>query len=260
MSLPGSKPVPSPSFVWPTVVTLAGLAILIGLGTWQLQRMGWKADLVATVEARVRAEPIPLPAPEQWSGLDVESLEYRPATAAGAFDHDNEFHVFTHLPKPRGAIGGAGYWIVTPLLLDGGGAVLVNRGFVPQDFKDPSTRPDGQVTGPVTVTGLIRPPERQHAFVPDNDPARNIWFFRDLRAMAAAAGLAHAAPFLLDERANSIPGGLPQAGETRLEFTDNHLQYALTWYALALCLAGVYIALWIGSRRRGDSDRTADSR
>jgi surfeit locus 1 family protein len=247
------------SLFWPTVVTIAGLAVLTGLGTWQLQRLAWKTELIATVEARVNAEPVPLPAPVEWPTLDLDDWEYRPVTATGTFDHAHEFHVFTHLPEPRGPLGGSGYWIITPLVLGGGGTVLVNRGFVPRDFKDPATRPAGQVTGPVTVNGLVRAPERQHAFVPDNDPARNIWFFRDVAAMAAAARHPDAAPFLIDERANTVPGGLPQAGETRLRFANDHLQYALTWYGLVLCLAAVYIALWVAQRGRGDRDSPVDS-
>jgi surfeit locus 1 family protein len=247
------------SLFWPTVVTIAGLATLTGLGTWQLQRLAWKTELIATVEARVNAGPIPLPVPVEWARLDLDALEYRPVTATGAFDHAHEFHVFTHLPEPRGPHRGAGYWIITPLLLESGGTVLVNRGFVPRDFKDPATRAAGQVAGPLTVTGLVRAPERQQAFVPDNDRERNIWFFRDVAAMAAAAGRPDAAPFLIDERANAVPGGLPQAGETRLRFANDHLQYALTWYGLVLCLGGVYIAFWIANRGRGDGDRPADS-
>jgi surfeit locus 1 family protein len=249
----------SKSLFWPTVVTIAGLATLIGLGTWQLQRLAWKTGLIATVESRVNADPIAMPSRVQWPLVDLEQMEYRPVTATGAFDHAGEAHIFTQLPQARGRNGGPGFWIIAPFRLDDGGTVLVNRGFVPREFEDPSTRPEGQVTGTVTLTGLIRRPERQQAFVPDNDPARNIWFFRDIAAMASAAGYPEAAPFLLDERANAIPGGLPQAGETRLVFKNDHLQYALTWYGLALCLAGIYIALWIGARRSGDGDRAANS-
>lgn len=249
----------SKSLFWPTVVTIAGLATLIGLGTWQLQRLSWKIGLIATVEARVNAAPVAMPAQAEWSQVDLEQMEYRPVTVTGAFDHAHEVHMFTHLPRASGRHSGPGYWIIAPFRLDNGGTILVNRGFVPRDHKDPATRPEGQVAGTVTLTGLIRRPERQQAFVPDNDPARNIWFFRDIAAMAAAAGYPDAAPFVLDETANAIPGGLPQAGETRLVFTNDHLHYALTWYGLALCLAGVYIALWIGARRGADGDRGADS-
>lgn len=247
------------SLFWPTLVTIAGSAVLAGLGTWQMHRLTSKTQLIATVEARVNADPVPLPGQSEWPQLDLGRMEYRPVTAAGVFDHAHEFHVFTQLSQPRGRHGGPGYWIITPLLLDGGGTVMVNRGFVPREFKDPTTRPAGQASGPVTVTGLIRAPERQQAFVPDNDRENNVWFFRDVAAMAAASGHSDVAPFLVDERASAVPGGLPQAGETQIVFRNDHLQYALTWYGLALCLAGVYIALWIGSRRRSDDDRPAIS-
>lgn len=238
------------SLFWPTAVALSGIAVLIGLGTWQLQRLDWKTQLIAAVEERVAAEPEPLPPPATWAELDLDGIEYRRFTAAGVFQHDREIHLFTHLSEPRGRHGGAGYLVVTPLVLDGGGTVLVNRGFVPKEFKDPSTRPQGQVPGRVTVTGLLRKPEVPGGFVPENDRDGNIWFYRDIASMARASGHPDAAPFLLDESANTVPGGLPQAGETRLVFKNDHLQYALTWYALALCLAGVYTALWIGQRRR----------
>ena len=235
---------------WPTVVAISGLVVLLALGTWQLQRLTWKTDLIAAVKGRVAMKVVPLPGPAEWQAIDIDAWEYRPVTVRGQFDHDREVHVFTQLSSPRGRYSGPGYWVITPLALDGGGTVMVNRGFVPDRFKAADTRQRGQIDGPQVVTGLFRKPDRQGFFVPDNDVAKNLWYHRDIDAMARGAGAAENgtpfAPFIIDAGLDAgetgTPGGLPQAGETRLSFKNDHLQYALTWYALGVCLIGVFAA------------------
>lgn len=246
------------SLFWPTVITFSGLLILLALGTWQMQRLAWKNGLNDTVRARTTADAVPLPAAAEWQGLDLDTWEYRPVTTRGRFDHEREVHVFTQISAPRGRFNGPGYWVITPFVVEGGGIVMVNRGFVPARFKEAATRMQGQVTGLQSVVGLFRKPDRQAFFVPDNNYDDNLWYFRDIGAMARASGAKAQgqtfASFILDDKGDpggeGAPGGLPQAGETRLAFKNDHLQYAITWYALALCLIGVYIAYAWKSRER----------
>jgi surfeit locus 1 family protein len=224
----------------PGLFAAVGFAILLGLGFWQLERRVWKEELIARVETRTHAPAQAIPAEADWPKLDAARDEYRVVTATGTFRHDREALVHTALSEPRGRFSGPGYWVLTPLALASGAVVIVNRGFVPADRRDPATRREGQVEGPVTVTGLLRMPEAPNLFTPSNDPARGEWFVRDPRAIAAAFGLARVAPFTIDADATPNPGGLPAGGETRLNFPNNHLGYALTWFGLAAALAGVF--------------------
>ncbi|MFK8252551.1 SURF1 family protein [Ancylobacter terrae] len=238
----------------PTIAMLVALVILLGLGTWQLERLNWKNDLIARVEERVAEPAEPAPAEGDWESVSYDRDEYRHVTAAGRFRHDLEVQVYALLDTDTGAVGGPGYWILTPLVAADGSAILVNRGFVPRDRRAPATRAEGQVDGAVTVTGLLRMPEQPTLFTPDNDPASEGWYVRDPMAIASARGIARVAPFMIDADATPNPGGLPIGGRTRITFPNRHLEYALTWYGLAATLLGVYAAYgW--SRRRKPATR-----
>jgi surfeit locus 1 family protein len=240
----------------PAIATLLGLAVLIALGSWQLQRLAWKNDLVATVEARLAATTIPAPPPTAWPALDLEALDYQPVSVTGRYLHDREVHVFIGLTQPRGPVGGPGYFVLTPLQTAEGWTVIVNRGFVPQERKDPATRAEGQVAGEVTVSGLLRRPELRNPFTPADDPGRNIWFTRDPAAIAAALDLpgGEVAPYTTDAAYDPAqPGGIPQGGESVVSFPNNHLIYALTWYGLGVVLLAVFFAFARG-RLRGTAD------
>ena len=224
----------------PTLATLLMAAFLIGLGVWQIQRLAWKEGLIQEIDERTTAAPVLLPPRSTWAALQPADYAYRHVSATGTFDHDREIHVFRPLGESRGPAHGVGDLVLTPLRLDDGGTVMVNRGFVPIDRLDPATRPDGQVRGRVTITGLMREPEARNLFTPNDDPVRNQWFTRDPAAVAAFLHLDEAAPFSIDQDASAIPGGLPQGGETVLDIPNNHLSYALTWFGLAAGLLGVY--------------------
>lgn len=234
--------------VWPGLLILLGFVVLIGLGTWQVERLHWKEGLIAEVTERTHLKPVPLPPSADWGRLDIDHWDYRPVTLRGRFRHDLEIRVYTFIGEPKGKLGGAGYWVLTPLVLDGGGTVIVNRGFVPMDRADPATRVSGQVPGEVTVTGLLRRPQDRNLFTPADQPAKRLFFTRDPEAIAADYHIAGAAPFTVDADATPNPGGLPQGGETTLDFPNNHLQYAITWYGLAAILVGFTVALIL---RRG---------
>ena len=239
-----ARPVPAAGsrvrFALLFVLFAGALAVLVGLGTWQVQRLAWKEALLATIDARIHADPLPL---DEVASRYPE-IEYVPVTATGRFDHAAERHVFTTWE------GESGYDVFTPLLLGENRAVLVNRGFVPFDRKDPATRADGQVGGEVTVTGLARRGLAEKPFwvVPDNDPAKNVFYWKDVRAMRETSGLDPAIdvlPFVVDAGDAVNPGGLPVGGTTLIDLPNNHLQYAVTWYGLALALCGVFgYRLW----------------
>ena len=216
---------------------------LVGLGTWQVQRRAWKLDLIARTETRVQAPAVPAPSPAAWDRVGPDDA-YRHVTLAGRFLHDRETLVQAVTDY------GAGSWVLTPLRREDGSLVLVNRGFVPGDRKDPATRREGQVAEAVRVTGLLRLTEPGGAFLRANDPAGNRWYSRDVAAIAAARGLSDVAPYFVDADATPNPGGLPLGGLTVVAFPNNHLVYAVTWYGLALMLGGFFAYRRLGRRAR----------
>lgn len=228
------------------VLGLVAFAILIGLGTWQVKRLHWKEALIATIEARVAAPSQPLAAIEARLATDGE-IDYWPVSLAGAFHHEGERHFFaTHK-------GQSGYFVHTPLELDDGRLILVNRGFVPFDRKDAATRAEGQVEGRHEIAGLARDrvAEKPNPLMPDNDPEKNVFYWKDIDAMAASAGVGEPGdylPFFVDANAAPNPGGLPVGGVTLIDMPNSHLQYAVTWYGLAAALAGV-LGAWLWRRR-----------
>ena len=222
------------------MATLLALGLLVGLGVWQIERLAWKTELIRTIDSRVGAAPVALPPEAEWPTLRPADYGYRHVTLTGRFEHDREVHVFRPLGDAKGPFHGVGDLVLTPLRLDSGAHVIVNRGFVPVERLDPATRAAGQIEGPVTVTGLMREPESRNLFTPADDPAKAQWFTRDPAAIASAEHIGRAAPFTIDADASALPGGLPQGGETVLDVPNNHLSYAFTWFGLALGLLGVF--------------------
>ncbi len=208
---------------------LLAFAALVGLGTWQVQRLGWKRALIAQVDQRVHGPPLPPPA---WSSVTAAADAYRRVEVGGTFRNDRETLVQASTEF------GPGYWVVTPLRTAAGATYLVNRGFVPPDRVAPSTRTAGTPSGPVEVTGLLRFSEPKGGFLRSNDPAGDRWFSRDVAAIAAARGLRDVAPYFIDADASPNPGGYPIGGLTVVAFPNNHLVYAFTWYTLAAMLGG----------------------
>jgi surfeit locus 1 family protein len=241
-------PRPTAVVVALAVVAFGLCAVLVALGTWQVERRAWKLDLIARVEQRVHAAPVAAPASGEWPRVSAARDEYRHVRMAGRFLHDRET-----LVQAVTALG-AGYWVLTPLQAADGAVVLVNRGFVPAQQRDRRKRSAGApgsekgTTTIVTVIGLLRMSEPGGAFLRRNDPAADRWYSRDVQAIAASRGLTGVAPYFVDadadggaaSRANGEPGGAdnePFGGLTVTAFHNNHLAYALTWYALALMVA-----------------------
>lgn len=218
----------------PTLFTVPGVLILFGLGIWQLQRLHWKEGLIARRDAAVAAAPIPPPP----SLTAARGLEFHHVVAEGVFQNDKELFLAAASDN-----GGSGYQLLTPLAMTDGQTMFVNRGFIPLDLKERSKRAAGELSGTQRVVGLLRlaPPEKPSFFLPDNRPDLNLWFWIDLRAMARQDGLADPAPFYIDADKTPNPGGWPKGGITRLDLPNDHLQYAVTWFSLAVALAVIYV-------------------
>lgn len=219
------------------LLALCAIGILLfgSLGVWQVQRLGWKRDLIARVDSRIHAEPVSLPPRAEWSRLEPHDVEYRRVQLHGHFlyQHDTLVDAVTEL--------GDGWWVLTPLESDEG-LVWVNRGFVPRE--QGGSIPGTQGKGEVQVTGLLRRTEPEGRILRPNRPEEARWFSRDVQAMAAARGLGEVAPFFIDAVAQPGSNEWPRGGMTVVTFRNAHLSYALTWFGLAgLCAAGGVLVL-----------------
>lgn len=207
----------------------------IALGAWQLQRMEWKGALIARVESRIDAAPAPIPPRDAWPALTAESDEYRRVRISGRFLPGAEVRTqaVTEL--------GGGSWVLSAMRLQDGTVVFVNRGFVPQGA-EPASAPSGYAT----VTGLLRVSEPGGGFLRRNDAAAGRWYSRDVSAIGRALGLPEAAtaPLFVDADASASAQPWPRAGMTVVRFRDHHLQYALTWFGLAVLTAWAGLKLW----------------
>ncbi|MEM9280092.1 MAG: SURF1 family protein [Pseudomonadota bacterium] len=214
-----------------------GLLVLGALGTWQVKRMLWKEDLIEQVNNRISQQPVNL--------LDLlsnpvakESHEYIPVSASGTFDHESEVYFFT-----TGRTGRSGWNVHTPLILENGKALIVNRGFVPFEMKSPSERLEGQLESSQSVTGLLRFPLLEKPFGSlENSLDSREFYWRNVAEMSSLMGSDDGLEFLpviVDANDAPNPGGWPQGATTIISFPNNHLQYAITWYGLALTLLGV---------------------
>jgi surfeit locus 1 family protein len=216
--------------IWAPAAMLVVAVLFLALGIWQVERRTWKHRLVAAVDARIHAAPVAPPASGDWAGLSADRDAYRRVVATGRFlpGHDTFVRAVTDL--------GAGYWMMTPLDT-GAFTILINRGFV-----TPDQRKHVRTQGPETarVTGLLRITEPRGGFLRSNDPAKDAWYSRDVAAIAAAKALPHVAPYFIDVEAapGSATADGPVGGLTVVRFADNHLVYALTWFALALLSVG----------------------
>jgi surfeit locus 1 family protein len=217
-------------------VMLAGLILAAtafsALGAWQIQRLFWKQDLIARVQAHLAAPAQSLPSRAQWPSITSTADEYKRVTVTGTFHHDAEVLVTASTER------GPGYWVMTPLDTATGETVVINRGFVTAGQRDPAARRAAQFAHPVTVTGLLRLSEAGAWILRANHPTVGRWYRRDPEAIANAKGLKAAAPFFIDADATPNPGGWPLGGLTRVQFSNNHLIYALTWFALAALALG----------------------
>jgi len=221
---------------WATVLTIISVCILCALGVWQLGRLHWKTALLAhmAVEAARPAVPVSVDQLE-------ETWDMRRGKVQGVFDHAHEMAL-----APRTYDGQTGYHILTPLITKGGSVMIVNRGWVPLDKKDQKARPESLIAGSVSITGTFRKPQPDNIFVPMNRPQDGAWYRMDLADMARYLGGQKLPSVVLyaDPDGNNA-SRLPIAAATTPQIANNHLQYAIFWFAMAVVLVGVYIARFV---------------
>jgi len=230
------------------VMMIISLSILATLGTWQVARLKWKEGLIAQTNARVKSQPRTLQQVELlWS--QNHDVDYMPVKLKGSFDHQREMYYYNTWN------GKVGWNVITPLILSDGRIVLLNRGFVPADLKDKDSRQSGLIDGIVEIVGLARNPvmEKPNSLIPDNQPNQREFFWKSYSQMAKLAGADNVnqiLPFLVDQGKNKIAGGYPVGGTTRIQFSNNHLQYAVTWYGLGVALLVIGSAFLYGRRKQ----------
>lgn len=219
--------------LWPTLFTVPALIVLVALGTWQVQRLHWKQDLIDKLKSRSVATAVAPPT----EGTPLDDYEFQHVRMTGTYRHDDELYLVN-----RSLNGNPGLHVLTPLVpADGGKAILVDRGWVPFERRNPENRADGQVTGAVTVDGIVRLQKPPGYFTPPNEPANNTWFYVDTAEMGAAADLPLRAGYYIVADKAGLPGGFPVGRQWRLDIRNDHLEYALTWYSLAVALLVIYI-------------------
>ena len=218
---------------WLTVVTVPALTSLILLGSWQLQRLQWKNDLIDQFEARIAAPAVSSPSAD---GVTHKN-EFTRLALVGEFLHDKEVYL-----TGRTYEGNAGFHVVTPFLLVDGRTILINRGWVAESYRDRSTRVFSLVTGQVTVDAILRLPASKGYFVPENDPDAGFWFTLVPSQIFDYSGVL--APVVTGYYADALRTPdvitLPIGAKTELNLRNAHLSYAMTWFGIALALVGVY--------------------
>ena len=227
--------------LWPSAIAAPTFIVLLGLGTWQVQRLEWKGDLIAARGAALSAPPIELP----LADAELAGFDHRRVTLSGRFLHDSEFYLV-----PRVFQGSVGVHIVTPFERAEGPIVLIDRGWVPESARAPGARAAGQATGIVTVEGVARITSPHNVFTPRNDAVGNQWFWIDIPAMAKHAAIT-LQPVFVEAGPAANAGGLPLGGQTRIKLRNDHLGYAITWYALAAALVAIYVIYHLRRPRDG---------
>ncbi|TAL78395.1 MAG: SURF1 family protein [Beijerinckiaceae bacterium] len=222
--------------LWPTLFTVVSVAILASLGIWQLHRLAWKEGLLAEIAARADAPVVAPPTIAEWPKLKTIDYDYRHVVLNGRFFYDDTVLVFT----PSGPQEtGPGYLVLTPLRLDSGAYIIVNRGFVPSALASEFRHKKGPA-GEVHVTGLMRPPQGRNAFTPADHPNKGDYFTRDPVVIGRHFQLSPVAPFTVDVDATPGSNGWPRGGTTERDLPNNHFNYALTWFGIAMGLLGVF--------------------
>ncbi len=236
----------------PSLVAIAAFVVLIGLGTWQLERKAWKEKLIAAMDKRLVASPVALPEASEWPLLNPDNAEFRRVKFHAQFLEGRGVFVYVAGSALRNDIKEPGYFAFQPARLDDGRTIIVNRGYVPIDQTIPWRG------GIVDVVGYLRWPEARPWGLSDTDTSSDTWFVRDQRAMAAAKGWGDVAPFYVDQESPVPPGGMPRPAALKVNLRNDHLQYAITWYGLAAVLVGMF-SVWLIARRRGGAGGPAPS-
>jgi len=226
----------------PGAFALLGLIVLLGLGTWQVERKAWKEGLIATLDQRLNEAPIALPPPAQWVELSQSASEFTRVRVRVTFPKADDALVFSGQSAIRDDVKEPGYFVFSPARLPDGQQIVINRGFTPsKSYPKP--------TDPQDIVGYLRWPEAPSWFVASHDAAGEVWTARDIAAMADARGWGAVAPFYIEQESPVPLGGLPHPAALKVHLRNEHLQYAITWYGLSAVWV-VMFAIW-ASRRRG---------
>jgi surfeit locus 1 family protein len=216
------------------------LVILLTLGFWQIERLKWKTGLIRELEIRAAAKPIPLPTDPRIAPADLAN---RRVKVTGHYMYETELHLLNRVRK-----GVPGLNIITPLVRDdGGGTVLVNRGWVPMDWPGTPIEEQGAEPIPIEVTGIVRIPRRPGWMTPKNEPAKNDWYYVDLTAMSQAAGTLANTDYYIYATGEHVlsdtpaPFLAPDPNVWHIDLPNNHLSYAITWFSLAGVLMVIYL-------------------
>ncbi|KAJ1723038.1 surf-like protein [Coemansia erecta] len=226
-------------YSWKTIGLCSIPLIALGLGAWQVQRLKWKLALLDEVNDRMHRRPIALPM--KLTPEDISRNEYRRVLVYGVFDHDNEM-----LIGPRSYEAEPGFIVVTPLVREDGSRVLVNRGWIKRELKDPKTRPESQTTDPVTVIAFVRKAPTKGSFTPNSDADKGDWYSLDLELMAEHTNsqqvlLETIEPDSVATTIYNIKNGIPLGVPQQVDIRNNHLQYLITWFSLAAITGGMLI-------------------
>lgn len=235
--------------LWPTLFTVPAVILMLALGVWQLQRLAWKTELIDAFETRVAAEPAD--PPSALTPADMGEWRFRHVVSTGRFLHDKELQI---TGKPYK--GTAGFHVITPFVTESGLTVFVNRGWVPEDQRRAADRPGSLIPPPATLDGVIQQAGIKGYFVPENEPANDVWFTVRPQAMAGHLGIEGpvATGYYIDQLAEQPKlTALPFGAERTVSVRNEHLQYALTWFMLAATLIGVYI-VWHRQADRAERD------
>lgn len=240
----------------PTLATLLAFAILVTLGTWQLQRKAWKDELIATLNNRLTVAPVDLPPPSQWPSLRQERDEFTRVKFRADYPPGKEALVWATGSALRDDVKSPGVFVFTPARLSSGETVVVNRGFVADQKPTGATARPAPVLGAAEITGILRWPEpKGWELTAPYDRGAQLWFVRDHLAIAQENGWDRVAPFYIEREAQMPADGLPPPGPLKPNLPNNHLQYAVTWYGLAAVLLAVF-GFWAFGRRRNPVEDT----
>jgi cytochrome oxidase assembly protein ShyY1 len=236
------------------VFTFAMLVVFVGLGVWQLQRRVEKHALIAALTERLAAVPSALPSPSEWSTLTPAKDEFRRVSFSATYERSPDAMVYSSGSSVREDISGPGTWAFLPARLQNGATVVINTGFVPNTMQDRGVE-DRAVARlitnqPVMLSGYIRFPERAGMLTPAEDRAKRVWFTRDHLAMARVLNWPNVAPFYIDLEQPVPANGIPKPGPLEVHLKDDHLQYAITWFALAAAVVMAFGVWMRGQARR----------
>lgn len=214
----------------PTLFTIPALILLLGLSSWQFQRLSWKNNLIKQITYQSQ-----LPAETLSEDMDLSSNIYRKVKATGRFLHEDEMYMYGGSIEFKGQNG---YYILTPFILNNNEMIIVNRGWVPESLKKPNTRPETLVKGIVEITGTIMKEEEKTLYIHDNQPIHNLWFYINLSEISSFLKNPVADFYILEEfKANTLPVGRNITPNIR----NHHLGYALTWLFSAISLLVIYV-------------------